>query len=126
MERFDSSVNRAFLPLLALFMWIMPRLVSGQTAIQTQSVHAIMPTLAGPSKPRTTPWEELCTTRGLIEPWMFYSACTNSVMVNQLSSSGCSPYVTRTLKDTDASDAVGVLTDCFCPAYQTIGIRAYA
>ncbi|KAK1633447.1 hypothetical protein BDP81DRAFT_74003 [Colletotrichum phormii] len=70
MERFFSSRKGPLLSLLALFIWLMPRLVSGQTAIQTQSVPAIMPTLAGPSKPRTTPWEELCTTRGLIEPWM--------------------------------------------------------
>ncbi|KAI3530837.1 hypothetical protein CSPX01_14571 [Colletotrichum filicis] len=71
MEKFNHSVNRAFLPLLALFIWLMPQLVSGQTAIQTQSVPGIMPTLAGPSKPRITPWDEECTTRGLIRPWMY-------------------------------------------------------
>ncbi|KAL0941204.1 uncharacterized protein CTRU02_203967 [Colletotrichum truncatum] len=115
-----SSIDgRGFLlPLLAFCVLVMPRLAIAQTASQTESIPAIMPTLAGPAKPRTTPWEELCTTRGLIAPWMSYSACTNSAMLAQLTKSDCSPYATRTLKDTDAS---GVLTDCLCPAYQTIG-----
>ncbi|KZL83951.1 hypothetical protein CI238_06948 [Colletotrichum incanum] len=43
-------------------------------------------------------------------------------MLGQLSKSDCSPYVTRTLDDTDAMAAAGVMTDCFCPAYQTIGM----
>ncbi|KAK1534484.1 uncharacterized protein CCOS01_03236 [Colletotrichum costaricense] len=120
MENFNHSVNRAFLPLLTLFIWLMPQLVSGQTAIQTQSVPGIMPTLAGPSKPRITPWDEECTTRGLIRPWILYSSCTNSVILDQFWSKSCVPYVTRTLKENDASDAVGVLTDCLCPAHKSI------
>ncbi|UQC74814.1 uncharacterized protein CLUP02_01466 [Colletotrichum lupini] len=91
MENFNHSVNRAFLPLLTLFIWLMPQLVSGQIAIQTQSVPGIMPTLAGPSKPRITPWDEECTTRGLIRPWILYSSCTNSVILDQFWSKTCVP-----------------------------------
>ncbi|KXH36717.1 hypothetical protein CSIM01_03111 [Colletotrichum simmondsii] len=120
MERFNSSGKGTFLPLLVLFAWLMPQLVSGQTAIQTQSVPGILPTLAGPSKPRITPWDEECTTRGLIRSWILYSSCTNSVLLDQFWSESCAPYKTRTLKGNDASDAVGVLTDCLCPAHESI------
>ncbi|WYZ36732.1 hypothetical protein EsH8_II_000238 [Colletotrichum jinshuiense] len=107
--------------LLVLCALIMANLAMAQTtATPTESIPAIMPTLAGPATSRITPWEELCTTRGLIAPWMSYSACSNSAMLAQLTRSDCSPYATRTLDDTDA---VGVMTDCLCPAYRTVGLE---
>ncbi|KAF6842714.1 hypothetical protein CMUS01_02842 [Colletotrichum musicola] len=118
MSRYSNQERGSMFTLLALCILVMLHLATAQTATQTDSIPAIMPTLAGPSKPRTTPWEELCTTKGLIAPWMSYSFCTNSAMLAQLTRSDCSPYATRTLKDSDAS---GVLTDCHCPAFQTIG-----
>ncbi|KAK1999976.1 hypothetical protein LX36DRAFT_699247 [Colletotrichum falcatum] len=108
--------------LLALNVLILPRLAAAQTSTHA-SMPAIMPTLAGPAKPRTTQWEELCTTKGLIAPWLSWTECTNSAMLAQLTKGGCSQYATRTLDDGDATAAAGVMTDCFCPAYQTIGVN---
>ncbi|KAK1983533.1 hypothetical protein LZ30DRAFT_713990 [Colletotrichum cereale] len=110
------------LPFLALNVLLMPQLAAAQGPTQTP-IPAIMPTLAGPAKPRTTQWEELCTTKGLIAPWLSWAECTNSAMLAQLTKSDCSPYATRTLDDTDATAAAGVMTDCYCPAYQTIGMN---
>ncbi|KAK2024017.1 hypothetical protein LX32DRAFT_644022 [Colletotrichum zoysiae] len=121
-RRNSTRIAGLVLPLLALNVLIVPHLAAAQTSTHA-SVPAIMPTLAGPAKPRTTQWEELCTTKGLIAPWLSWTECTNSAMLAQLTKSDCSPYVTRTLDDTDPTAAAGVMTDCFCPAYQTIGVN---
>ncbi|KAK1966075.1 hypothetical protein LY78DRAFT_657703 [Colletotrichum sublineola] len=122
MRRNSARIKGLVLPLLALNVLIIHQLAAAQTPTHP-SVPAIMPTLAGPAKPRTTQWGELCTTKGLIAPWLSWTDCTNSAMLAQLTKSDCSPYATRTLDDADATAVAGVMTDCYCPAYQTIGMN---
>ncbi|KAK2013722.1 hypothetical protein LZ32DRAFT_690949 [Colletotrichum eremochloae] len=69
MRRNSARIKGLVLPLLALNVLIIHQLAAAQTPTHP-SVPAIMPTLAGPAKPRTTQWEELCTTKGLIAPWL--------------------------------------------------------